>query len=53
MMIMIVDVVMDVVGEEENGDAVEGEIKDMMRKKKLRNLQVYLIISEMIHQLKL
>ncbi len=38
---------MDAADEEENVDAVGGEIKEKMKKKKLLNLQVYLIILEM------
>lgn len=53
MMIMIVDGDMGVADEEESVDAVEGEIKEMMKRKKLLNLQVYLIILGMTHQLKL
>lgn len=46
-MIMTVEGAMDAADEEENVDAVEGEIKEKMKKKKLLNLQVYLIILEM------
>ena len=53
MMIMIVDGDMGVADEEENVDAVEGEINEMMKRKKLLKLQVYLIILGMSHQLKL
>lgn len=53
MMIMIVGGVMDVADEEESVDVDEEEIKEMMKKKKLLNLQVYLIILGMTHQLKL
>ena len=52
MMIMIVDVVMGVADEEESVDADEEEIKEMMKKKKLLNLQVYSITLGMTHQLK-
>lgn len=52
-MIMIVDGVMGAVDEEESVDVAEGEIKEMMKRKKLPNLQVYSIILGMTHQLKL
>jgi len=53
MMIMIVDGVMGVADEEESMDAGEEEIKEMMKRKKLLNLQVCSIILGMTHQSKL
>ena len=52
MMIMIVGGATDAVDGEENVDAVVVEIKKRTKRKKLLNLQVYLIILGMTHQLK-